>query len=169
MKTNLKATIKEDGYEFHFGFRIRELDTKAGTRYQVDLGRKSGKHVRKNFEWLKDARKWAHTERVKRENTGIRASNFSDNQKADATEALEILKPFGVNLRAAANFYAKKNQQVTNENRFSTLADQYLLNMKKRKLRPGTLTDAKTRLTRFSDAWGDMAIGFGRGPRTSTG
>jgi len=30
--------------------------------------------------------------------------------------------------------------------------------MKKRKLRPSTLTDAKTRLTRFSNAWGEMAI-----------
>jgi len=52
-----RPNIDDEGFEIASGVRIREMKTKAGTRYQVDLGRKSGKHVRKNFEWLKDAHK----------------------------------------------------------------------------------------------------------------
>lgn len=161
MKKNPKATIKDDGYEVHYGFRIRKLNTKAGIRYQVDLGRKSGKHVRKTFEALNGsngARKWAHQERLKRDRQGLQASNFTDEQREDAIQALATLKPYGANLRAAANFYVKKNQPVTDENRFSTLVDQYIKQMEKRKFRPRTIADAKTRLQRFVDAWGDLAI-----------
>jgi integrase len=157
-----KATIKDDGYEIHAGFRIRLQDTKAGKRYQVDLGRKSGRHVRKNFKILQEARNWAHLKSIEAERKGIGALKFSDEQKADAVEALELLGEFDANLRQAAAFYVKHHQKVSRANRFGSLVDQYLAEQKARvgkgTLRPATLEDAKKRLGRFSAEWERLAI-----------
>jgi integrase len=162
MKKMTKATIKDDGFEIHFGFRIRTIDTTAGKRYQVDLGKKSGKHVRKSFAVLQDARNWAHKKRIEAENKGISALQFSDDQKTDAVEALALLKEFDANLRQAAAFFVKHHQKVSKANGFGALVDQYLAEqdarVEKKTLRFRTNEDAKKRLKPFKAAWARLAI-----------
>lgn len=163
MQKTAKATIQKDGFEIHFGFRIRRIDTTAGGRYQVDLGKKSGKHVRRSFTVLQDARNWAHKKRIEADNKGIGALQFSDDQKTDAVEALALLKEFDANLRQAAAFYVKHHQKVSKENGFGALVEQYLAEQTervgKRTLRQRTVEDAEKRLRPFKAAWDRLAIG----------
>jgi len=162
MKNTHKPTIKQDGYEVSNGFRIRVQNAKAGKRYQVDLGRKSGRHVRRSFAVLQEARNWAHLKSIEAERKGIGALRFSDEQKADAVEALELLSEFDTNLRQAAAFYVKHHQKVSKANRFGALIDQYLseqaARVEKKTLRFRTYDDSRKRLARFSDAWERWAI-----------
>lgn len=162
MQKITKATIQKDGFEIHSGFRIRRIDTTAGGRYQVDLGKKSGKHVRKSFTVLRDARNWAHKKRIEAENKGISSLQFSDDQKTDAVEALALLKEFDANLRQAAAFFVKHHQKVSKINGFGALVDQYLEEqagrVEKKTLRPRTVEDAKKRLSPFKSAWERLAI-----------
>jgi integrase len=162
MKTDAKATIKSNGYEMSCGFRIRLLQTKAGKRYQVDLGRKSGRHVRKNFKALQEARNWAQKKSLEADRKGIAVLQFSDEQKIDAVEALGMLREFGANLRTAAVFYSKHHKKVDRTNGFSPLIDQYLKEQKQRvekgDLRARTYEDARKRLNPFKEHLGHMAV-----------
>jgi integrase len=161
MKKTQKPTIKDDGFEISNGFRIRLQDTKAGKRYQVDLGRRSGKHVRKNFSALQEARNWAHKKSIEAENKGIAALQFSDEQKSDSVEAMALLKGFGINLRQAAAFYVKHNQKVDATNGTGALIEQYLAaqkeKMNKGALRPSSYRTAEVRLNKFADSLGHLA------------
>jgi integrase len=166
MRKTSKATIGKDGYEIYAGFRIRAVKTTAGERFQVDLGKKSGKHVRKSFAVLdgeKGARNWAHKKRIEVDNKGISSLRFSDEQKTDAVEALALLKEFDANLRQAAVFFVKHHQKVSKANGFGALVDQYLAEqaerVEKKTLRPRTVEDAKKRLSPFKSAWERLAVG----------
>jgi len=163
MKTTSRATIQADGFEIHAGFRIRTIESSAGKRYQVDLGKRSGKHVRKSFEILQEARNWAHTKSIEATNKGISSLQFSDARKADAVEALALLKEFDVNLRQAALFFVKHHQKVDKTNSFDGLVDQYLAKqaerVEKKTLRPRTVEDAEKRLRPFKKTWEGLAIG----------
>jgi integrase len=162
MKKEANATFKQHGYEIHYGFRIRLKSTPAGKRYQVDLGRRSGKHVRKTCETKEEAIDWARKENIKIGNKGFAAANFSDQQQSDALEALDVLTPFGVNLRAAAKFYAKHHQQVDETNGFGALVEHYIQekerNLASKDLRPRSLAEIKKWLKPCKEHFGHMAI-----------
>ncbi len=152
-----KATIKEDGYEIFAGFRIRVINPPSGKRYQVDLGKKSGKHVRKSYKILQDARNFAQTKSVEADNKGIAALKFTDAQKSDANEALHLLKEYGINLRTAAQYYIKQNQKVDHTNGIGALIDQHL--KAKANLRPRAYLETQTHLNPFKADLGARAIG----------
>ena len=162
MKTDPKATIKKDGYEIHYGFRIRVQETKAGKRYQVDLGRKSGRHVRKMFKVLQVARNWAHKQSIEADRKGIAALQFSDEQKTDAIESLAVLKKFGVNLRTATAFYAKHHKKVDRRNGVGHLIEEYLKEQAQRveesTLRPRTYEDTVKRLKPLREELGHLSV-----------
>ena len=163
MKNSSKATIKRDGYEVHYGYRIRVRETTAGKSYQVDLGRKSGRHIRRSFKVLQEARNWAYKKYIEAQNKGVSALRSSDEQKNDAVEALHVLKDFGVTLKAAASYYARHNQKVDSTNGFAPLVAQYLEEQKARvesgALRPRTYADMEDRLKPFRNQLGQMAVG----------
>lgn len=162
MKKATKPTFKDDKFEIHYGFRIRLIETTAGKRYQVDLGRKSGKHVRKTCKTKDAAIGWAHKKSVEAGNKGIAALRFSDEQKTDAVEALFLLKEFGVNLRTAAKFYAKHHQKVDSTNSFGGLVEQYIQkkehDMKRGDLRPRSFSEIQKWLKPCKEAFGHMAV-----------
>ena len=162
MKEKAKPTLKNDGYEMHFGYRIRVIQAKAGKRYQVDLGRKSGKHVRRVFPVLQEARNWAYSKSIEADNKGISALLFSDEQKTDAIEARALLKGYNVNLRAAAAFYIRHHQAVDLNNGTSHLIQEYIAEQAQRvedeTLRPATYADTIKRLKPLKNQLGHMAI-----------
>lgn len=129
-----KPTIAEQGYEIHSGYRIRLLDTKQGKRYQVDLGRSTGKHVRVSFPTLQQARTCAFEKSNEAKNHGAQVLAFSNKQRNDAVSALNVLKPFNVNLKQAADFYAQHNQVVDSTNGTGELIEQYLGYQKQRQM-----------------------------------
>ena len=166
MKKTSKATIGKDGYEICAGFRIRVITTATGERFQVDLGKKSGKHVRKTFEFLdgdKGARDWAHRKRIEVDNKGISSLRFSDDQKTDAVEALALLKEFNANLRQAAAFFVKHHAKVNRSNGFGALVEQYsaeqTARVEKKTLRLRSAKDAEKRLGPFKAAWERLGVG----------
>ncbi|QHI68424.1 site-specific integrase [Tichowtungia aerotolerans] len=162
MKKATDATFKEDKFEIHHGFRIRLIETTAGKRYQVDLGRKSGKHVRKTCKTKDAAIGWAQKKSIEAGNKGIAALRFSDEQKTDAVEALFLLKEYGVNLRAAAKFYIKHHQKVDSSNGFGPLVEQYIQkkerDMKRGDLRPRSFSEIKKWLKPCKEAFEHMAV-----------
>ena len=132
MSKTSSPTIRNEGYEIHCGYRIRVKQTPAGKRYQVDLGRKSGKHVRKSFHVLQEARNWARLKSIEAENKGLYALTFTDEQKTDAIEALHLLEEFDVNLRTVAAFYAKHHKRVDRINGLGPLITQFIEEQKQR-------------------------------------
>lgn len=157
-----KPTIKEDGYEVHSGYRIRLLTTKVGKRYQVDLGRSTGKHVRLAFPTLQQARNCALEKSNAAKNHGIKVLAFSNKQRNDAVAALKVLESFGINLKKAADFYAKHNQKVDHTNGTRQLMDQYFGHQKQRleddEIRERSYKEYKIRLSKFQKAMGHLPI-----------
>ncbi|VGO15723.1 Tyrosine recombinase XerC [Pontiella desulfatans] len=159
---NNKPNIKDDGFELHAGYRIRQLTSKAGKRYQVDLGRSTGKHIRLSFETLKAARKCAFEKSNEKKNHGVKILGFTDKQRNDAVTALEILGPYGINLKQAANFYAKHNQVVDHTNGTGELLRQYLEAQEQRKnigeLRERSYKECVQHLSKYGGSEGHLAI-----------
>lgn len=162
MKKATKPTFKDDKFEIHYGFRIRLQETPAGKRYQVDCGRKSGKHVRKTCKTQDEAIRWAYQKSVEAGNKGFTALNFSDEQKVDAVEALYLLKEYGVNLRTVAKFYIKHHQKVDSSNGFGALLEQYIQkkerDMQRGDLRGRSYSEVKKWLKLFKKPFGHLAI-----------
>ncbi|VGO16874.1 hypothetical protein PDESU_05466 [Pontiella desulfatans] len=157
-----KPNIKNDGYEIHAGYRIRLLNSKSGKRYQVDLGRSTGKHIRLSFETLKAARNCAFEKSNEKKNHGVKVLGFTDKQRNDAVTALKILNSFGINLREAANFYAKHNQIVDHTNGTGQLVKRYLESQKQRmqanELRERSYNECEKHLKKFRGSMETMAV-----------
>jgi len=157
-----KPTIKDNGYEIHAGYRIRLLQTKAGKRYQVDLGRSTGKHIRLSFPSLQKARNCAFTKSNAAKNQGVQVLAFSNKQRTDATVALKALEPFGISLKQAADFYSKHNQVIDHTNGTSQLLDRYLAYQKQRvddhEIRVRSYSECQKHLRTFKESMGHLAI-----------
>jgi len=128
MKSKLTATLKQDGYEIHpkfdDGFRIRPKGTKLP--YQVDCGRSSGKHARKSFATMTEARMWANKKYYERKEVGKKAFSLTDPEKEDAAFALQIAKRFNASLRDMANYYELQHRAVDHTHETGKLIDSYL-------------------------------------------
>ena len=161
MGTQSKPTLETHGFELCQGYRIRLLKASNGERFQADLGRKSGRHVRKTFTSIKAARKWVYDKSNEAERKGLHVIKFTDAERDDAVEALTVLKPYDINLRTAAQFYQKHHQPVSKETSFSGLVDEYLAHLFKRveegNIRPIYAKDSKTRLKPFCNEWETLA------------
>ena len=158
-----QPTIKEDGCEISAGFRIRKITTKKGkTKFQVDLGRSTGKHIRKSFDSIKKARGFAATKRNEVINDGIKALNFTEKQKKDATQAITILEDYGITLKEAAHFYVKNHRALDNTTQTNALVEAYLEQqherMIKEEIRPRSYEDCVAFLKHFKDDCGHLAV-----------
>jgi integrase len=161
-KRNPKAKISIDGYEYHEGFLIKKNETPAGIRFQVDLGKVSGKYIRRTFRTITKARACALDRKTELEQHGFKAKSLPEAQRQDAVAALSALEPFGVNLQTAATFYAKHHKKVDRSNGVSHLIDAYLKEQAQRvedgTLRPRTYEDTGKRLKPLREQLGHLAI-----------
>ncbi len=124
--------------------------------YQVDLGRASGKHIRKAFKTADDARIYADEQAVAKKNRGLQALDLSDKQRLQAIESLKILDATNATLIDAARFYLKYNQQAEKDSILKELASTYLADMEARGLRVRTLQDTRAKLARLCSDFGYM-------------
>ena len=162
--TPMSTKEKEPSFEICEGFRIRKINTPAGkVRFQLDLGTKSGKHVRRTYKTKNEARAEARTQAVNAARKDFDAVKFSDAQRADAVEALAILRTFDCNLRQAAHFYEKHHQPVDSSNDFAQLVEVYLSGLtgkvEKGALRARSVLSVGYRLKPFKAAWTARNIG----------
>lgn len=155
MSATKNPTFKRDGCEIQSGFRIRLLERKSGRMYQVDLGRASGKHIRKSFKTADDARNYAD-QAVAKKNKGLQALDLPDRLRLQAIEALKILDATDATLIDAARFYLKYNQKAEKETILKELATVYLKDMEARKLRERTIQDTRSKLNRLCKDFGHL-------------
>lgn len=153
---------KSQGFKMVAGYRIRLLDTKKGKRYQVDLGTKSGKHVRRSFNDKNKAEQFARDSRNEALNDGITIQQFTARQKTDALEAIKILKKHGVSLRDSALYFDKHHQAVDASNDVGQLVEAYLAENAERvergELRPVSYAQQKRWLKTFKESYTGTAI-----------
>ena len=144
-------TFAEDGYIMAHGFRIRLRDLADGdTAYQLDLGRRNGKHERRQFRNLDDAKLEAERRRGVLHQNGQAAFTLTDRQRLDASDALGILEGTGATLAESARFFLEHNAPGQRTGNLSDCVSDYLADMKRRNLRPATIESAKVRLHRLS-------------------
>lgn len=160
----MNETGKEPKFEVCEGYRIRKIKTPAGkVRFQLDLGTKSGRHVRRTYKTKNEARAEARAQAVNFARKDFDAVKFSDAQRADAVEALAILKAFDCNLRQAAHFFEKHHRPVDSSNDFAALVEGYLSGMADKvtrgALRARSVEDVTKRLKPFKATWSGRNIG----------
>ena len=73
----------------------------------VDCGMIDGHRVRFFYKTMEEAETKAALMRVKRQNEGESAFAMSSADRTDASESIALLKPHGVTLRQASEFYLK--------------------------------------------------------------
>lgn len=162
--TPMNEIEKEPNFEVCEGYRIRKITTPAKkVRFQLDLGTKSGRHVRRIYKTKNEARAEARAQAVNFARKDFDAVKFSDAQRADAVEALAVLRAFDCNLRDAAHFYEKHHRPVDASNDFAQLVEVYLSGLagkvEKGTLRSRSVEDATKRLKPFKATWSGRNIG----------
>ena len=158
----MKPTYEQDGFEIHSGFRIRRTNAKKGFKYQVDLGTRSGKHVRKQFSAKSDAEQFARDSRIEAMNHKVEVHAFTDRQREDAVEALKILEKHGVDLRCAAHYYDRHHQAIDSNNGVKFLVAEFL-GIQKERYEKGTFSFDSYKNTKlyngnFANQFGNMAV-----------
>jgi len=158
----MKPTFKADGFIIVAGYRIRLQDTAKGRRYQVDLGTKSGKHVRKSFSDKQKAEQFARDAGNEAQRDGIASHKFTARQKTDAVEALKILEKHGASLRDAAHYFDKHHKAIDSNNGIGHLIDSYCAENKERlerkEIRPRSYSEIVKRMKQFKASYEGTAI-----------
>lgn len=159
-----KARQKAKGASQPFpGIKIRQrLNGSSGSSsWRVEVGARvtGDKRIIRQFPTEEEAKTYAQGMHGQRENHGVRGFALSDDQRVDAVQALEVLAPFGVNLKEAAEFYAKHAKPPAGDRTVSEVVAE-LLDFKetRQKARPRYLMDLKSRLGRFAATFGERMI-----------
>ncbi len=148
-----KSTPKAKDFK-EAGFRIRTIERKSGLVYQVDVGQRKGKHVRKSFRTIREARMYALRTRQELNARGHKSYDLDDRQRLESVEAIAMLADTGASLIDAATCYLKYHPKRTSKKTtLGNLARVYLDEKRQAvdrgDLRPDTLKDAEARLMRF--------------------
>lgn len=161
-----EATFATDGFIIYKGFRIRRIAQKTGNTFEVDLGKKSGKHIRKRFSdtaglsGIQAAKNFAEKMEVSAENEGRKAWNFTEAQRKDAVRAQGLLKGRKVTLTQAVQSYLENTRTVAYSDSTAALIDMYVEEQEARKdLRPRSLSDIKKFMAALQLGLGHMAVG----------
>jgi integrase len=119
------------------------------TSWRVDCGGKS--RLRFSYKTKAEANGKAELLRLQRENEGNSILDFQAADRIDATDALDLLKPHGVTLRQAADFYLK-NIAVIRSNKTIEEAVTELLTVKaKDESSKRYAKDLRLKLSSFSE------------------
>lgn len=157
-------TFSHDGYIRASGYRIRLRELADGVSYQLDLGRSTGSHVRKQFKSLDEAKLAAERQRTVLNRNGQAAFDLDPGDRNDAVEALKTLSPFDASLRAAAAFYAEAHRSPEHDITIRDLGARYLQDARngthrpqertKRKLSDSSLRDIRQLTSNLAAAFG---------------
>jgi hypothetical protein len=134
---------------------IRHRGSTPGKPWMVDCGMIDGRRVRFAFETKEAAEGKAALCRIERKNEGTSANNLLNGERVDAEAALEILRPHGVSLKSAAQFYVQNIAIVTGSKTVVAVVDE-LLKLKAQDGRsPRYLKDLRLKLrVAFADEGG---------------
>jgi integrase len=108
---------------------------------------------RRFFKDRQEAETFLQTKRIERENYGTAGMSFSERQRIEYLECSELLKPFNATIRDAVNFYVPHLHATKRTCSAAELVNE-LLNIKEADgASERYLSDLRSRLTQFSDAF----------------
>jgi integrase len=152
-------TIQKDGFIIAHGFRIKKYKSTSGKyRYQVDLGIRGGKHLRPSFPTLDEAKNEAQLKKIEADQLGYQSLSFTNSMREDATKAYQVLKPFGITLAKAAQYYAQHEAEVDYDMTINGLMESYLKYAKENGIRDKTYQGYQAILNDFRDTFADRSI-----------
>jgi integrase len=108
---------------------------------------------RRFFKDRQEAETFLQTKRIERENYGTAGMSFNERQRVEYLECSELLKPFNATIRDAVNFYVPHLHATKRTCSAAELVNE-LLNIKEADgASERYLSDLRSRLTQFSDAF----------------
>jgi hypothetical protein len=128
-------------------------------RYKYCIGglRVNGKRKRLFFETAQEAEEELRNLRIKARRQGQAGLDMPDSLRAMAADCARWLKPHGKTILDATSFYL--HHLVAAESaRIGKLVEDYLRSQERNKLSARHLTDIRSRLGRFQEAFGEMAL-----------
>lgn len=132
------------------GFVVR----RRGPSWQLDLGMAGGKRVFLSAPTVEAAKLLAQQKRAEREQHGINVSAIPEKLRRDAVEGAAIMQGRST-LTEAARFWKQHHPATDTAISLRALVDEYLQDMARRKLRPRSIKDARSRLNRLCATLGD--------------
>ena len=95
---------------------------------------------------------------IEQQNYGTAGTSFSERQRAEYLECMEQLHPFGVTIRDAVNFYVPHLRALKRTCTAAELVDELLKVKEADGASDRYLSDLRSRLSRFSDAFDGKPI-----------
>ena len=95
---------------------------------------------------------------IEQQNYGAAGTSFSERQRAEYLECMEQLHPFGVTIRDAVNFYVPHLRALKRTCTAAELVDELLKVKEADGASDRYLSDLRSRLSRFSDAFDGKPI-----------
>jgi integrase len=132
------------------GFAIREVRPQY---WLVDL-MIGGKRIRQAYRDFAEAKAYCHAKRREITNKGTQALNLSDNVRALALKAMDILSGTGATIVEAAEEYVLRHPKTQGET-FRQTCDRYLAGMEVEGRRLASLEDKRGKFARLCEALGD--------------
>ena len=108
---------------------------------------------RRFFKDKQEAETFLQTKRIEQENYGTAGLSFNERQRAEYLECAEKLQPFGVTIRDAVNFYLPHLHASNRTCTAAELVDELLKVKEADGASERYLSDLRSRLKQFSDAF----------------
>jgi integrase len=136
----------------------RRVHRSGQTSWVVDLGELNGKRDRHSFKSKDEANTFAEQARIKRQNEGLSSFNLSSEIRGDAFRATEVLKPHGVTLSQAAEYYVKHVAAYQSAPFVSEIVKAMLSDAEANERRVRTIEDLRSRLHAFADEFPETRL-----------
>jgi len=130
----------------------------AVVSYMVDGGMMNGKRVRYFYKTRRDADTQAELMRVARSNEGTDAFGLAARDRIDAESSLELLRPHGITLRQAAQFYLDNIEIIKTAKTFSEVLVELLAAKEQDGKAARYRQDLRNRLNAAETVFGDRRV-----------
>ena len=137
---------------------VKKINPGGTISWMVDCGMVNGKRIRHIFKIKRDAETKALQLKIERKNEGLSSQTLLPVDRVDAEYALSLLKPHGLTLRAAAEFFIRHIKTVKSDVKIKVLISEILENKEKDGSSPRYLKDLRTRLNIFAKSFPDQSL-----------
>lgn len=142
--------------------KVRERETtvkgKTYTYWLVDRGLVDGKRQTKQFKNKKKAEQYAAKQRHQQRKYGEMAFKLTDDQREDATKAIELLNGFA-SLQEAVKFFVTHKAPKGGKQPLADVIRVYIDEARADNLRPRSIKDMEYRLGKFEEHFTGRMIG----------
>jgi integrase len=144
-----------NGFIKYKGKRIRQ--TKEG-RFEADMGRSSGRHIRKRFETLNEAKAFVDENTAEALAMGVGITAFTQTERERFAKAVAQLDAYNATLEDAVAFYVQHHQEVSTEMSMRHHISLYLIEKRGAGLRPRSLSDIESMMMRLESRFARESV-----------